>query len=305
MRYYYLFPGKKQYFFPQNYQCHPFLLSFYTPYTIKGTVIWWLWQKLPFVKRLFSVKEANVPGLVILRRFIGKSAVLAINLGTSGPDQKTTAIGYRSDMDQRFFIKYAKSEQAKVLVKNEYLILKKLETFSQIPQIIRYSNNPSGILLQTSFSEGKKAHGTILTDKIFELILILANISIYDCIDNAANFEGKKCFAHGDFCPWNILVSNNHPKLIDWEMAGVYPAGYDIFTYIFQTSFLLHPKVNISQIIKKNTHYIDRLFSILKIKDWNIYLGAFAGIKLELETKKNNSRLIPHIEQLLEYALQT
>lgn len=304
MRYYYIFPFKKQYFFPQNYRSHPFLLSFYTPYSLSGSAIWWLWRKLPFLKRLFSVNESQVPTLTSLRNCISNKAILAINRGTTGPDQKTTAIGYLPGIDQRFFVKYAESERAKALVMNEYSILHKLQMLQQIPRIINYSKNPSGILLQTSYIEGNKVQKSTLTDEVFKLLLTLANISPDDCTDNACSFEGKKCFAHGDFCPWNMLVSDNHLQLIDWEMAGVYSAGYDMFTYLFQTSFLLHPKISILQIVKENIKYIDSYFTILKVPDWKVYLKGFADIKLAFEEKKQNPRLIPHFKRLLEYAIK-
>ena len=46
--------------------------------------------------------------------------------------------------------------------------------------------------------------------------------------------------AHGDFAPWNLLMSRDGWTLIDWEKAGSgYPAMFDLFHYLVQSHCLL------------------------------------------------------------------
>ena len=56
--------------------------------------------------------------------------------------------------------------------------------------------------------------------------------------------------------------------VFDWEMAGNYTLGYDLFTYIFQTCFLLEPDVPIKDTILKNNIAIENYFSRFNLKNW-------------------------------------
>jgi hypothetical protein len=97
-----------------------------------------------------------------------------------------------------------------------------------------------------------------------------------------------------------LLNKQQQIVLIDWEMAGLNPLGYDLFTFIFQTSFLLKPKLKINKIIYKNTIHINKYFNHFQIKDWKKYLIKFAKIKVEEEKEKSNSLLLLRYEELLK-----
>jgi thymidylate kinase len=61
---------------------------------------------------------------------------------------------------------------------------------------------------------------------------------------------------HGDFAPWNALISNNQLFLYDWEYSQEYaPAFYDIFHFILQTEYLLK-KSNAGKILDSITNHI-------------------------------------------------
>jgi len=49
--------------------------------------------------------------------------------------------------------------------------------------------------------------------------------------------------AHGDFTPWNAMLVNGRLYLYDWEYAKEWaPAGYDLFHFLVQISWLLEKK---------------------------------------------------------------
>lgn len=287
MKYFFLFPSRPQYFFPFNYSECQFFLRFFTPYTFKGSLIWWLWKKSYFLKYFFQVNESEVPDLASIKNYIGNKGIWAINKGTPGPEQKTTAIGYLPDRDQRLFIKYAESEKARELIINEHFILQKLIDIEGVPQIIEYKNNCSAVMLQTRYVDGEKLRQTILTDQIIDLLLKLVKVNATDCRDYTRGFAGIKCFGHGDFCPWNILIEGNDLHLVDWEMAGIYPVGYDLFNYIFQTQFLLHPSKQPKKILGENTKGINSYFAGVGISDWLSLLWKFAELKSDFNKVKN------------------
>ena len=117
------------------------------------------------------------------------------------------------------------------------------------------------------------------------------------------DLELNKCFSHGDFCPWNIILDQENKLLIfDWEMAGENIIGYDLFTFIFQTNFLINTKKLNSTILRENLNFIEFYFDFLKINNWKKYLLEFAKIKYNLETKKNNLILKNKYYKLLGFA---
>ncbi|MFA5299572.1 MAG: phosphotransferase, partial [Lutibacter sp.] len=122
-------------------------------------------------------------------------------------------------------------------------------------------------------------------------------------INSLKNFKGslESSFAHGDFCPWNLMTSNDQILIYDWEFAGDYPLGYDLFTFIFQTNFLLKPKKNIEAIIIENEHSILSYFKSKNSLDWKSYLIEFAKLKVEFELNKGTNKLISNYKALLEY----
>ena len=46
-------------------------------------------------------------------------------------------------------------------------------------------------------------------------------------------------YAHGDLTPWNMYRSGDTLRVYDWEMAGLKPALYDLFHYVFQAEVLV------------------------------------------------------------------
>ncbi len=151
----------------------------------------------------------------------------------------------------------------------------------------------------TEYFEGDKYKTTELDDDILKTILLISKINVND-VNTYGKNDSIKCFNHGDFCPWNLLIDHNNIKIIDWEMAGYYPLGYDLFTFIFQTNFLLSSKT-IHKILNSNKKYIIEYFKIYDIINWKPYLKEFASIKLRFEKEKNDSKLLKHYQKLIYY----
>ena len=92
--------------------------------------------------------------------------------------------------------------------------------------------------------------------------------------------------------------SNGTIRLIDWEMAQSFPLGYDLFTYIFQTNFILNPNKDILNLIQENKVLINKYFKEFKVDNWNIYLLKYCELKIEMEKIKSKSTLLLKLNEL-------
>jgi hypothetical protein len=301
MRYYYFKPLKPQYFFPEGFEKFPFFLSFYNPYTFAGKISWWLWCNVKILRRFVLCDEIGkyIPEKIITS-LVGEKALLAFNSGTIGPEQKVTALGVFLESKEMFFLKYADSPIACQNVQNERNILEQISYLDFVPNLQNFHSSSNYELILTSVLIGHRLSNEPINN---ELIEILIEISKQDVSGrNMSDSELRLVFGHGDFCPWNLIKVNGQINIYDWEMAGNYPLGYDLFTYIFQTSFLLEPNFPVNRIILGNKIFIDRYFMLLGIENWEIYLYDFAKIKINLEIEKENSTLLKHYKNILNYA---
>jgi len=292
MNYFYMHPNRKQYYFPENVFEYRFLLSFYTPYSLLGKILWKGYKNLPWLRAFFSITEDELPEKALLAKKMieRKKCVLAFNLGTSGIEQKMTILGYDIKKQEKFFIKFSERNATHKLVKNEYEVLISIEDSGFTPMVKSFSKKSGFLLLETSFVGGKKLEKTTFSKGLLTLLEKVKSTEPKLSENRFGNrFDLKFVFAHGDFCPWNILINNNEYWLIDWEMGGYYPAGYDLFTFIFQTNFLLNPEKKIDKIIDENKAFIRAYFSNLRINDWRKYLSAFTEIKMVKEKGKKNN----------------
>lgn len=298
MRYYYLQPFHPQFFFQAECIDSPLFLSLYQPYTFIGEISWLLWRNSKLYRQIFSKPniEAYIPEIQI-RKILGNDSILGINSGSPGPERKITVIGLRSKIP--FFCKLAQTEVARKLVQNEYHILKHLDGNEFTPYFMEFITIESLIGIKTEFLHGIRIADDKINEDIIRVINKISSHSIPGC--NMVKTNLQTSFAHGDFCPWNLMNVKGRLKAFDWEMAGYYPLGYDLFTFIFQTSFLLHPGKSIDKIIKSNINSITNYFGSI---NWQPYLASFAEIKFEAEFKKSNKRLFPRYKELSIYAKQ-
>lgn len=301
MNYYYFNPFNKQYLFPQGFKKIGLFQTFYQPYTLKGKCLWKLWYHLDFIRYWSKVPNpsAIVP-LLQLKPYISSSSVLAFNRGSNGVEQKISILGVDKANNSEFFIKYADSETAKKNVTNEAAILTQLTSLDFVPNLLQHVTTPNYTFIQTNVLKGERVAQQPIHKQLLEVLTTLSKIKITTTREYTTTH--KTCFAHGDFCPWNMMLANNKLLVFDWEMAGIYPLGYDLFTYLFQTAFLITPNKSIEKIVKEHSELIMSYFNPQEIEQWLPYLYDFASVKLNLETEKNSQQLIPYYRRLKSYA---
>jgi hypothetical protein len=299
MGYFYFKPGCPQYFFSENFKKHIFFLSMFQPYNFKGKLSWWAWKNLKLVRKIFFLKdiEKYIPESLIRKHLTG-NPILAFNAGSPGPEQKITALGFYDG--EAFFIKFGQNSVARINVLNEAKILNQLQHLDFVPRLLEVAEKSEFTLLKTSLLLGKRFTSFNVNNDIIAILLRIIKLDIKTEKNFASNVQTG--FAHGDFCPWNLMSNDGNIEVFDWEMAGSYPLGYDLFTYIFQPAFLLNPKKTISQLIGENRGFINAFFKALNISSWQEFLIGFAEVKLQLETDKKNQRLMPFYKELVKYA---
>lgn len=284
-------PKNPQFFFPKR-EFNSYK-KYYTPFSLKSKVFWFLYCNSNILRSFFIIKEDDIPLPIseIKKIAVFKNATYFYNIGTEGIEQKATIVV--SNKTQNRFIKFAQKEKAKELVQNESKILFFLKEKAELNSakiLYSHSSNPTSYIV-TELIDGEKVKFTNINQQILLLLLQISKLE-------QTNIDLKYVFSHGDFCPWNMLL-NKHQEivLIDWEMAGLKPLGYDLFTFIFQINFLLKPKLKVDKILQENCIHINEYFSNFQIKDWNEYLIKFAEIKIEKE--KSNPLLLLKYKELL------
>lgn len=299
MKYFYIHPFKPQYFFPKGFKKHFLFLHFFSPYSKVGRISWFLFTRFSFYRILFS--KSNIEEFIperAIKQIVGEDTVMAFNTGTVGPEQKITGLGLINN--EEFFIKYGQTKIANANVKNEYHILKQIANLDNVPKVLDFYSDDNQVLLKTNVLEGKRLKDQPIDKNIIDQLIPLSKQKV-DCSKTTSS-NLRTCFSHGDFCPWNMMSNNGEVLLFDWEMAGTYPLGYDMFTYIFQTRFLLNPETKIRTIIVENIKAIKYYFSHFNISDWKPYLITFSEEKVRLEQLKGDEGLLSKYLKLLEYA---
>jgi hypothetical protein len=299
MKYFYIHPFKPQYFFPKAFKKHEVFISFFKPYSLIGKISWGLFRTFGIYRMWFGKTniEAFIPEKEI-RKIIGVEPLMAFNTGTPGPEQKITGLGW--DKNNYFFIKYAQTPLAIKNVVNEHQILHQLSGLDFVPQIENFYQDDKRVLLKTDVLMGTRLGNVPLNETILNCLYTLAEQSITS--ENKFTSSVKMSFAHGDFCPWNMMEQNGGILLFDWELGGNYPLGFDVFTFLFQTNFLLEPEKPIGIIISENKDIIDQYFNNFKISDWRNYLTAFGKVKVDLEMQKGMKGMSSQYKTLLNYA---
>lgn len=298
MLYYSLHPFKPQYFFPKDFLNHSLLVSLYNPYTKAGRLSWFMFRKFRFYRMLFTkyeIEEYLPEGKI--KKLLGFSSQIAFNLGTKGIEQKITGLGFNGT--DYFFIKCGVTELAKKNIQNEYLILKEIKLLDFVPKIIDYKAENDISLLQTTVLFGERCQKIHLDEAIFERLFELSELSPPNIIRENTTY--RTVFAHGDFCPWNMMKRNKKLLIYDWEMAGFYPLGYDILTFVFQSNFILYPAKDNDKIIQENIDHLKAYFNFYGVTDWRLYTQLFAEEKIRRESCKVHSNIIDRYSKLIEY----
>lgn len=217
-------------------------------------------------------------------------------MGTIGPEQKMSMLGI-DVKGNRFFAKFSQRPAAMALTRNEAKVLGELQGKSIAPSLIDYKVESDFCFLLTAYVEGETLKTLELSSDVVDLAIKVSEIHLEDSETGVSDF--KQALSHGDFTPWNILVKDGCLRLIDWEMAGERPLGYDIFTYITQINMLFRPNVPVVSEINNYKGQIIRYFEKFGIRDWRRYIEAFAMSRAFYAQKKGDKVLEKKMNELL------
>lgn len=287
MKYYRFKTNNTSYYFPSIHKETRFFYGMFTPYRFAVSVYWLLWKKL---HALFSpsIDENLLPfpykQIVTAEK---EKSEMAFCMGTPGVQQKISLLGYERESQRKFFAKFAQKKEAIKLCLHEIEVLEKLKDTKAVPLIYDKKTGKDFVFFKTEYVQGQKLKKTKADKYIMTLLITLRELGV----------------SHKDFCPWNILKTKNGLKIIDWETAEAYIPGYDLFTYIFQTAFLLDRKQNCETIFQKNSSFISQYFNNERSSIYQDILREFAKLKLKEEMQKDkNGYLVIRYKELQKYA---
>lgn len=284
------------YYFPKLKTYQQYMYGLYSSYGgILSKIYWSFFKKSAFIRSLTSLTQDQLPlPFQQIKESLGFNTLLAFNMGSPGIEQKISILGYDNELKQPFFAKFSQKEAAKALTINEIKIYQLLDNTRLTPKLLHYQITDEYVCLKAEYIQGERPKNRQLNQQIVDLCLKLKDYHI----ENKNKDNLKYSLSHGDFCPWNMLVSNGYISLIDWELAKERPLGYDLFTFICQVSNLFEPEKNLLRTIDQNISFIQCYFKQCDIPDYLPYLKAFAQEKAEYEKAKNNIRLYNKYHQL-------
>ncbi len=302
-KFYFFPPWRKQFFYSDKLiDLKETASLFYHPYILSSKIVWKLWREVKPFRNLFKVYSENLPSLfnqIVHNYNLNSDYFFQVNTGTRGIEQKMTILAHGLN-GQDLFIKAGVSVLAKKMITNEFKTLKWLNGRLETPLVVESSLSEGLGTIATEVLKAKKVSNIKLNEKVFNYIQ-----SIGELKENKIKDGLIYVFSHGDCCPWNFLEKdNNKLVLIDWELSEFLPVGYDLFTYIFQTSFLLDPKKSYHNLILENEYWIINYFSIFQIENYTKYLLAFINLKKEKEKEKGNTPLLAKMLKMEKYFLK-
>ncbi len=196
--------------------------------------------------------------------------------GTVGPNRKIL-LAINQGQTTSHFIKIPLQNKSENLIKNEVKTLETLQEknfkFLEIPQVEKSDFHSIGIFTNVADKtqnrplEIQRIHINALSELYQNQTRQekINNTSIWSTIEDNIKNKVKKptlqrlqeklkslkahietqssiplAYAHGDFTPWNMYVSENQLHLYDWELAMKdAPLLFDVFHFIFQTGILI------------------------------------------------------------------
>lgn len=285
---------KSTYYFPPLTPDSRFIYSLYGNYGGRlARLLWWLFLHISLFRSLFHVREKEIEGMSLLRSLLGDNAIFGVNMGTIGPDQKMSVLGYYTTASKvtyasKFFAKLAISERAKALSRNEIKVYQALADTGHVPALYAYQDTDDYVFLKCECFTGGHVPVDADHDQVMSILKKLKDL----------HYEGdsaQTCFAHMDFCPWNMLSVNGKLRVIDWEMAAEMPLGFDLFTYLLQTSFLIDKTQTGRAVIEKHRAWIDEYF---EGEEWHTCLQQFVDYKVAFFSDGQNPLLYDRYREM-------
>ena len=298
MKYYRFKTFTTSYYFPHLDSSLQYMYGLYSPYGGRlSKIYWWLFQHSSFVRSLTSVNEKDLEfPYSKIKVTDGNDTLMSFNMGSPGVEQKISILGYDKTLDIPFFAKFSQKPRAMALTRNEVLVYRLLDGTGLTPRLLKSVDTEDYVYLKAEYINGIRPKSRNITHEILHLCLPLASRHLTEQRTDANGL--KMGLSHGDFCPWNVLVSNDQIRLIDWELAADRTLGYDLFTYICQVAILFEPEKQLLIAIDDNMRYVKEYFSSFGITDYKPYLKAFAMQKWEYEEGKGNTRLSEKYKEL-------
>lgn len=298
MKYYRFKTFTTSYYFPHLDSSLQYMYGLYSPYGGRlSKIYWWLFQHSSVVRSLTSVNEKDLEfPYSKIKASDGNDTLMSFNMGSPGVEQKISILGYDKTLDIPFFAKFSEKPRAKKLTKNEIRIYRMLDGTGLTPKLLQALDTDDYVYLKAEFIKGSRPKSRKMTDEVLQLCLPLSKNHLTD--KNVDENGLKMSLSHGDFCPWNVLVSEGSIRLIDWELAADRTLGYDLFTYICQVAILFEPEKQLLLAIDDNMRFVKEYFYSFGITDYKPYLKAFAMQKWEYEVGKGNTRLSEKYKEL-------
>lgn len=298
MKYYRFKTFTTSYYFPHLDSSLQYMYGLYSPYGGRlSKIYWWLFQHSSVVRSLTSVNEKDLEfPYSKIKVTDGNDTLMSFNMGSPGVEQKISILGYDKTLDIPFFAKFSQKPRAMALTRNEVLVYRLLDGTGLTPRLLKSVDTEDYVYLKAEYINGIRPKSRNITHEILHLCLPLASRHLTEQRTDANGL--KMGLSHGDFCPWNVLVSNDQIRLIDWELAADRTLGYDLFTYICQVAILFEPEKQLLLAIDDNMRYVKEYFSSFGITDYKPYLKAFAMQKWEYEEGKGNTRLSEKYKEL-------
>ena len=279
------------YYFPRLDATLQYMYGLYSPYGGRlSRIYWWLFRHVEAVRKMSSVDENELDfPYKRIKETDGNDTLMSFNMGSPGVEQKISILGYDRILGMPFFAKFSEKPRAMELTRNEIKVYQMLDGSGLTPKLINAVDKKNYVFLKAEYIKGARPKDRHLTNDILQLCLSLVNYHLSDPIDDDSGLVMS--LSHGDFCPWNVLVSGNAIRLIDWELAAERTLGYDLFTYICQVSMLFEPEKELLLAIDNDIEYVKAYFDACGIKDYKPYLKAFAKQKWVYEESKGISNL--------------
>ena len=286
------------YYFPHLDSSLQYMYGLYSPYGGRlSKIYWWLFQHSSVVRSLTSVNEKDLEfPYSKIKVTDGNNTLMSFNMGSPGVEQKISILGYDKKLNIPFFAKFSQKPRAMALTRNEVLVYRLLDGTGLTPRLLKSVDTEDYVYLKAEYINGIRPKSRNITHEILHLCLPLASRHLTEQRTDANGL--KMGLSHGDFCPWNVLVSNDQIRLIDWELAADRTLGYDLFTYICQVAILFEPEKQLLLAIDDNMRYVKEYFYSFGITDYKPYLKAFAMQKWEYEEGKGNTRLSEKYKEL-------
>lgn len=299
MHYYRFKTFTTSYYFPETGRDKKFLYGLYSPYGGKlSKLYWYLFTHYSFVRKLSAVNESQLDfPYSLIKKAEKNNSLMSFNMGSPGPEQKISILGYDDLLQRPFFAKFSQKPAARALSKNEIEVLTELKGTGLVPELLHSEITEDYVFLKTECISGERPGSVKMSAAVLSVVFALNQVS---GSRKNVNDELKCGFSHGDFCPWNMLIAKEGIRMVDWEMAGIRTLGYDLFTYIFQPAFLLMPGKRAGAILKENSEWIERYFDHFGIGDWREYLKNFIDEKVRSTQQGKDQKLMRRYEDLKE-----